>query len=58
MKYGSSLRGSIIFVTKANKEFGEYSDLENCLEKQWHGLFFMMIVKQKELKAFFSLAVE
>tara|TARA_B100001115_G_C15490313_1_gene231684 strand:+ start:357 stop:518 length:162 start_codon:yes stop_codon:yes gene_type:complete len=51
MKYGSSLRGSIIFVTKANKEFGEYSDLENCLEKQWHDVIFYDDSKAKRIKS-------
>ena len=37
---GGVLGGSTIFVTKATKEFREYSSLESCLEKQGHDVVF------------------
>tara|TARA_B100000475_G_scaffold200404_1_gene184712 strand:+ start:1199 stop:1342 length:144 start_codon:yes stop_codon:yes gene_type:complete len=45
------LGGSTIFVTRATKEFREYSSLENCLERQGHEVVFYDDSKAKEDKS-------
>ena len=48
---GGVLGGSTIFVTKATKEFREYSSLESCLEKQGHDVVFYDDSKVKKDKS-------
>lgn len=48
---GGVLGGSTIFVTRATKEFREYSSLENCLERQGHEVVFYDDSKAKEDKS-------
>ena len=45
---GGVLGGSTIFVTRATKEFREYSSLENCLERQGHDVVFYEDNKAKK----------
>ena len=47
---GGVLGGSTIFVTRATKEFREYSSLENCLERQGHDVVFYNDGKAKKDK--------
>ena len=48
---GGVLGGSTIFVTRATKEFREYSSLENCLERQGHDVVFYDDGKAKKDKS-------
>ena len=48
---GGVLGGSTIFVTRATKEFREYSSLENCLERQGHDVIFYDDGKAKKDKS-------
>jgi len=48
---GGILGGSTIFVTRATKEFREYSSLENCLERQGHDVVFYDDSKTKKDKS-------
>ena len=48
---GGVLGGSTIFVTRATKEFREYSSLENCLERQGHDVVFYNDGKAKKDKS-------
>ncbi len=48
---GGVLGGSTIFVTRATKEFREYSSLESCLEKQGHDVVFYDDGKAKKDKS-------
>ena len=48
---GGGLGGSTIFVTRATKEFREYSSLESCLEKQGHDVVFYDDGKAKKDKS-------
>ena len=45
---GGVLGGSTIFVTKATKEFREYSSLEKCLEEKGHDVIFYDTKQAKE----------
>ena len=47
---GGVLGGSTIFVTRATKEFREFSSLENCLERQGHDVVFYDDGKAKKDK--------
>ena len=48
---GGVLGGSTIFVTRATKEFREYSSLENCLERQGHDVILYNDDKAKKDKS-------
>ena len=48
---GGVLGGSTIFVTRATKEFREYSSLESCLERQGHDVVFYDDGKAKKDKS-------
>jgi hypothetical protein len=48
---GGVLGGSTIFVTRATKEFREYSSLENCLERQGYDVVFYDDGKAKKDKS-------
>ena len=45
---GSIVGGSTIIVSNATEEFREYSNLENCLERQGHDVIFYDVRKVKK----------